>query len=440
MLKKLIISTMATVALAQNVSADDYLLYGTWNIGGHTNIYDIEGFIDTNGTLGTAGDEYVIFNSGRTGYIYRVDVNGDPNMHPDNPNPSLVGDIADRTFTFVSKSAPNALQTGGGADEFYVDDTGIYFGSAELIQRWDFDWTDKNITLSSNSLNTQTLAKNTATHEWWTSTLDRKVYKYDNNTSSWQFQFTYPDLYGSHHDGMEIVNNKLYMSDMTSDKIIVYDLNSTTGIVDNTSNYQIYTYSASPLVEGMGYGPNQHFWMSAGPAYEVGDGNITTECTQTFNYGTQWTMYRSDCDNMKVPGFDDTIMAKMVGDKLQFATADAGAKAWLESLDCNITVLNQLTLNTGDGFWTVGKTDISKTIKSGENRNNFVTLHDGVYSFIGFNVSVDLYDKFGTQPVEAVYYYNGTWETWKPEDGNQVVNAGQGLYVLPNGGFSILVK
>lgn len=439
MLKKLIISTMAIVALAQSVSADDYLLYGTWNIGGHTNIYDIEGFIDTNGTLGTAGDEYVIFNSGSTGYIYRVDVNGDPNMHPDNPNPSLVGNIAPRTFTFVSKSAPNALQSGGGADEFYVDDTGIYFGSGRGIKRWDFNWSNVS-NVVGYGLYSQTLARNKTTGEWWTTTSNRTVYKYDNNTSSWQYQFTYPDLGGDHHDGMEISGPKLYLSDMTSDKIIVYDLNSTGSVENPSTNYHIYSYTASPYVEGMGYGPNQHFWMSAGPAYEVGDGNITTECTQTFNYGTKWTMYRSDCDNMKVPGFDDTIMAKMVGDKLQFATADAGAKAWLEGLDCNITVLNQLTLNTGDGFWTVGKSDINKTISSGENRNKSVTLHDGVYSFIGFNVSVDLYDKFGTKPVEAIYYYDGSWKTWKPEDGNQVVNAGQGLYVLPNGDFSILLK
>ncbi|MCK4440678.1 MAG: hypothetical protein KAU90_01640, partial [Sulfurovaceae bacterium] len=139
-------------------------------------------------------------------------------------------------------------------------------------------------------------------------------------------------------------------------------------------------------------------------------------------------------------GFNDAIMAKMVGDKLQFATADAGAKAWLESLDCNITVLDELTLNTGDGFWTVGKSNISKTISTGKSRNNLVHLQNGVYTFIGFDIPIDLNTKFGTKPVEAVYYYDGNWHTWTLADGSQTVNAGQGLYVLPNSDFSILVK
>lgn len=442
MLKKLIISAVAIVALGQSVSADDYYLYGEWTPGNMVNYFGITGFIDNNGLLGgDKGDEYIFFTAGpggdwsSKGYIYRVEVNGDPNSHPDaNGQP-----VADRIFTYVSE---HQLSNGRGhAGEFYVDDTGIYYGSGDNIKKWNFDWTGETDIISNGMMHSETLAKNSTTGEWWTATRrGRAVYKYNNTTRNWEYQFTYPNLGGSHHDGMEIANNRLYLSDMTSDKIITYDLNST-GSVEDSSDYQIYSYTASPNVEGMGYGPNQHFWMSGGTiAYEIGDGNLTTNCTQTFNYTTNWAMQRSKCDNIKVPGFDDTIMAKMVGDKLQFATADAGAKAWLESLDCNITVLNELTLNTGDGFWTVGKSNINKIISTGESRNNVVNLHDGVYTFIGFNESVDLNAKFGTQPVEAVYYYDGSWKIWTPVDGSQTVNAGQGLYILPNGDFSILVK
>lgn len=440
MLKKLLISIVAIVALGQNLSAtDDYHLYGTWNIGGHTNIYDIEGFIDTNGRLGTPGAEYVIFNSGGTGYIYRVDVTGDPNMHPNNPN--ATGPVAPRTFTFIS-SSPNSLPTSGSIDEFYVDDTGIYFGSGKGIKRWDFNWSNESDVVNSN-LSSQTLARNTTIGEWWTATLDRKVYKYNNSTNSWEYQFTYPSLSGWHHDGIEIVNNRLYLSDMTSDKIITYDLNATTGIVDDTTDYTIGEYHASPDVEGMGYGPNKHFWMSAGQAYEVGEGTgvIIPPCSQTFHFNQKWEMQTSKCNDINVPGFDDTLMLKITdAGQLKWVTADAGTIAWLANL--GFTAESSMTLKSGEGFWTYGKFDgIDKLVGKGKVQDSYVSLEDGTYTFIGFSVATDLNDKFGTQPVEAIYYYSGgSWHTWTPADGSQTVNAGQGLYVLPNGDFSILVK
>ena len=131
----------------------------------------------------------------------------------------------------------------------------------------------------------------------------------------------------------------------------------------------------------------------------------------------------------------------MVNGELVYATADAGAKAWLEGLPCNnITVVNELTLKTGEGFWLVGKSDISKTIATGESRNNYMNFINGVYKFAGFNVPVDLNDKFGTQPVDSIYYYNGGWNTWTPANGSQLVPANQGLYVLPNSDFRLLIK
>jgi len=436
MLKKIVISTVAVVALGQTVVADDYHLYGTWNIDGMSRIYDITGYIDTDGLLGgEKGDEYVIFNNRSKGYIYRVEVNGDPNAHPSvNGQP-----LADRVFTFIS-SSPNSLPSGGGSDEFYVDKNGIYFGSARKIKHWNFDWSNERDEFVNGGFGTETLARNKTTGEWWTTTSRRDVYKYNNATHLWEKQFRYPSLGGRHHDGLEIVSDHLYLSDMTTDKIIVYDLNST-GQVQDTSSYTIYNYDSRGVdVEGMGFGPNQHFWMSAGSAYEVGEGSLSTSCTQTFNYTTNWTMQRSKCDNIKVPGFDDTIMAKMVDGKLVYATADAGAKAWLEGLACNVTVVDELTLKTGEGFWLVGKSDISKTVATGQNRNNFVSFTNGAYRFVGFNVSVDLNAKFGMQPVDSVYYYNGGWNTWTPADGSQIVPANQALYVLADGDFNLLVK
>jgi hypothetical protein len=246
MLKKIAISTVAILALGQTLLADDYYLYGTWNIDNHYNIYDITGYIDKNNRLkGGAESEYVIFNDGGIGYIYKVEVNGDANAHPDvNGQP-----IADRIFTFVS-SSPNTLPSSAGEDEFYVDDTGIYFGSGEQIKYWDFNWSNETNVLTNGNLWTQTLARNISTGEWWTASWGRKVYKYNNSTNQWEYQFTYPSLSGWHHDGMEIVGDKLYLSDMTSDKIIEYELNAT-GQVSDPSSHNIYSYTANPDV---GYG------------------------------------------------------------------------------------------------------------------------------------------------------------------------------------------
>ncbi len=434
MLKKILISAIAVVAFGQSLNADDYHLYGEWTLDGLSSFYDATGYIDTNGTkLGVPEAEYVIFNSRGIGYIYKVDVEGDPNMHPDNP--LATGPVADRNFTFISKS-PFSLPSWGGTGEFYVDDSGIYFGSGNNIKRWDFNWSNETDIITNGNLYSQTLAYNKTKNEWWTTTTSRDVYRYRNN--QWEYQFTHPDLAGGHHDGMEIVDNTLYLSDMTSDKIIAYELDETTGDVIPDSNIT-YSYTANPVVEGMGYGPNNHFWMGGGyELYEVGEGNLTTSCTQTFNYTTNWTMERSKCDNIKIPGFDDTLMVTLHDGKLIFVTGDARTKAWLEEL--GIEVHNEVTLHTGEGVWLIAKSDISKTITTGESRNSYVYFTNGAYKFIGFNIAVDLNDKFGTQPIDSIYYYNGGWNTWTPADGTQTVPANQGLYVLPNGDFSLLIK
>jgi len=428
MLKKLLISTVAIMALSQNINADDYNLYGEWSPDNLYSYYDATGFIDNTGLLGgKKGDQYIFFNSGGTGYIYKVEVNGDPNAYPN---------VADRNFTFISS---HPLPSSGGSDEFYVDTTGIYFGSGKGIKRWDFDWSNETDVLGFG-LYSQTLARNTTTGEWWTATGNRDVYKYNNVTNTWDFQFTYPNLAGSHHDGMEIINNKLYLSDMTSDKIIVYDLNST-GSVEDTSNYTIYDYSANPVVEGMGFGPNQHFWIGGGNTiYEIGDGVLVPSCTQTFHYNERWDMQTSKCDDMTVPGFDDTLIMKITNGQMEFATADLGTIAWLNRL--GFTAKSSLTLKAGEGFWTYGKFDgIEKTINNGKLRNNFVDFKNGVYTFVGFSSAINLNSKFAGKPVEAVYYYvNNKWNTWHPEDGDLTVLGGQGLYVLANGDFSLLVN
>jgi len=437
MLKKILLSTIVATAFVSSVVAvDDYHNYGEWNIDGKYSIYDIAGYVDTKNLLGgEAGDEYVIFNDSKTGYIYKVTVEGDPNAHPDAPNGQP---IAKRTFTLVSQSPTDDLPSWGGAGGFYVDDTGIYFGSAYSgIYRWDMNWTNKTKEVNaSTSIYSETLARNITTGEWWTADRSRQVYKYNNTTHVWDHQFNYPDLGGSHHDGMVIVNDKLYLSDMTTDKIIAYDLNGT-GYVIPDSNVT-YTYTATANVEGMGFGPNQHFWFSAGTAYEVGDGKLVPSCSQTFNYTTTWSMTTSECDEIHVPGIDDAVLVILnpEGD-LTFSTADAGAKAWLEAL--GFTVVEDVVLETGQGFWTFGKSTLSQTINNGKSRNNFISLIKDEYTFLGSKNGGDLNKLFAGKPVTEIRFYDGMkWNLWTT--GSRNIVPGQGLYVLPSEDFQLNMK
>ena len=188
MLKKLLISILAIVALGQSLNAGVYYNYadavgGGWKPDGH-GASDVGGFIDTNGLLGGAdGDEYVFFRENNIGYIYKVQVNGDPNMHPDNSD--AIGSIAPRTFTYINQFPVNQSYATGG--EFYIDNTGIYYGSGKGIKKWDFNLTPQPDVLPY-SFSSDTLARNTTTGDWWTAQSNRKVYKY--NGTSWEYQFT----------------------------------------------------------------------------------------------------------------------------------------------------------------------------------------------------------------------------------------------------------
>ena len=274
-------------------AADDYYMYGDWSLcpSGNQYLTGANGYVDTNGITGWGdpGDEYIFFTCGpsygghHTAYIYKVDTAGDPNMHPSNPD--ATGPIATRTFTLVS-SHYMGYYASGHDNAFYVDDTGIYYGAANNahggvpgwgtvknggIFRWNFDWTGETCVLSTPApAGTQTLARNPSTGDWWVGLGNRQVYKWDG--SSWVYQFTHPNLAGSHHDGMEIIGSSLFISDMTSDKIIQYRLDASGNVIDPPGTpYNTFTYTtpAPRNVEGMGYGPNKHIWISSWNSYTI---------------------------------------------------------------------------------------------------------------------------------------------------------------------------
>ncbi len=272
----------------------DYYVYSSFDPG-HGAICGIDGFIDEAGAIeGIPGAEYIFFTGGPlyegdiTAYVYRVETDGDPETHPDNP--MNTGPIATRTFTFVNS---HFLGTFACAHDnaFYVDETGIYYGPSDnarndvpgwatymggAIWRWDFDWNlEECVVTTAAPGSNQTLARNPETGDWWAGRSNRGMFRFDG--SSWVHQFTAPHLGGSHHDGLEVIGNSLYVSDMTSDAIQQYRLGDDGTVLDPAgSPCRTFFYSHAPAVEGMGHGPNDHIWISSSGAgiSELGGGAL----------------------------------------------------------------------------------------------------------------------------------------------------------------------
>jgi hypothetical protein len=272
---------------------DDYFLYNTFNPGVGP-LCGIDGFVDHEGQIeGLPGAEYLVFTGGAvysgdiTGYIFRVETDGDPQTHPDNPENT--GPVAPRIYTFVSS---HYMGWYGSAHDnaFYVDETGIYYGGSDngygddpgwttfmggAIWRWDFDWNLLECVVTPAAAGGQTLSRNDATGHWWYGTGNRRLYKWDGAT--WEYIFTAPHLGGSHHDGLVVIENSLYVSDMTSDAIQQYRLDDDGNLMDDPYiPFKTFYYTASAHVEGMGFGPNDHIWITGGGAglYEIGGGSL----------------------------------------------------------------------------------------------------------------------------------------------------------------------
>ena len=279
--------------------AEDFYVYGKWNLGapGNDHLTGINGYVDKQGLIeGIPNAEYIFFTGGPSyggdhyAYVYRVETDGDPDMHPHNPDNT--GPIAPRKFTLVS-TVYLGHYASGHDNAFYVDDTGIYYGTSDNteggvsgwgtekgggILHWDFSWNFLGIVVPEpGPPNTQTLARNPETGQWWAGTGSRELYRWDG--TSWVYQFTYFNLGGDHHDGLEIIKRSIFASDMTTDKICQYRLDASGNVIDPpNAPFNIFNYSApADCVEGMGFGPNKHIWIGGWNSfvvYEIGGGNI----------------------------------------------------------------------------------------------------------------------------------------------------------------------
>ncbi len=280
----------AFLPLGSSVFADDYFVYSRFDPQITCGcVVGVGGYVEDIGVPETWGDEiqYVYFLSGTNGYKYRAWVTNhggdddptpdhiDINQHPDHYDPAHIGPIEPRHFEFVS-SANLESYTHGHKHEFHVDSTGIYIGAHQSgIHRWNHDWTYVEQIANPTPVSTESLAYDSGANTWYAGGSERTIYQLaDTNgdgdylDESWQAAFTYPSYGGDHHDGMEYVGSFLFISDMTSDVIGKWKYDVDTG---KWSEDEKYFYSEPAPVEGMGFGPCNHFWIGGfSYFYELG--------------------------------------------------------------------------------------------------------------------------------------------------------------------------
>lgn len=286
MKKKLLTMLMTSVfliAMIQAVTAvsDDYFKYADIAATGNA--------IDGYELNKTAGLLYVDRNGGYCD-IYQVSIpdGSDPDMHP--LNPYSTGTMAPRTFTLIDTYyfRGDTSWSGGHHAEFYVDADHdfIYYGVyTKGIEKWvrNSDGTfgtylgkvtdkDGNPILGNGD---ETLGYDVDNNVWYSCDRNRNVYSFDADVdTAWKFEFKYPSYAGSHHDGMEFANGYLWVSDMTSNYIGQWEKVG----VNNWTELNRFTYSSAHHVEGMGFEPLGHFWVTSGSRlYELGGGELQEE-------------------------------------------------------------------------------------------------------------------------------------------------------------------
>lgn len=234
-----------------------------------------QGYVRGQGVGGYGDMLYV--TSGGYCYVYKVSIpaGADPNDCPlFNGQP-----MAPRTLTLLQKYyfVGDGVSSYQSTNEWYVDDTGIYYGANRGIYKWNRNsdgtfgsYVGKVVT---PSLGAQTLAYDSLNDVWYGGLANRKIYSISTGGASWTYEFTYPTYAGSHHDGMEFVAGHLFISDMTSNWIGQWKKNpdGTWTEVDRFG----YTSTVEDDVEGMGFGPLGHLWATGwNRLYELGGGPL----------------------------------------------------------------------------------------------------------------------------------------------------------------------
>ena len=240
--------------------------------------YDVDGY-----------GEYLYVNNNKALDVYKVtlmDSDGDeklePNQHPDNKDKP--GPIEQRTLKFIKTYTNVTLGQPSVAEIFAAKDK-VYFlrkeGSNDNIYEFIFATGQTNLVIKGNAP-ISCIGYDEIKNQWYGAynSATRVVYNFWPNGGGWAAQFWYPNLAGSHLDGIEVVQDPktktpyIYVSDMTSDFLAQYYLDKTTGQWVQKNIFE-YKETKNQYVEGMGFGAFQHFWATSGSAlYEVGGGDL----------------------------------------------------------------------------------------------------------------------------------------------------------------------
>ncbi len=229
------------------------------------------------------GDKLYVLRTSDEIDIYQVDLldsDGDgkfePNQHPENPD--ALGPMETRSLSFVETIATPAHGL-PNHNELYVLEDRMYFGGSHLVEMIFGGATTTLSTPLAAMVHFANIGYDDVSEIWYAAGAGkRRVFQYDSSDDTWGIAFDYPSLAGSHMDGMEVVPDPtdgtpyVYVSDMTSDFLAQYRLDRQQGWVQEN----VFEYTGNTaLVEGMGFGPLHHFWVTGGPdLYELGGGDL----------------------------------------------------------------------------------------------------------------------------------------------------------------------
>ena len=281
-LVSLLLSSTLSILISKPVQAletGQFFVYSRYDPPGIDDVVGVGGYVEHFG-LPEWGDEvqHLYFLSGSIGYkmrVYVTDGDGDgiidPRQHPDHYLPEFRKPLEPRHFDIVSQSDLGASHDSRSlhTEEFYVDSSGVYLGAwPNGINKWDHDWNYVANIAGPPPERTESMAYDPAGKAWYAGGRFRTIYQLrDTNNDgsyldeSWQAIIYYPSYGGGHHDGLEYVGGYLWITDMTSDVIGKWHYNTTTQTWDELGRF---TYYDEAPVEGMGFGPNDHFWCGGG--------------------------------------------------------------------------------------------------------------------------------------------------------------------------------
>jgi hypothetical protein len=227
--------------------------------------------------------------------VYKVtliDSDGDgklePNQHPDNPADK--GPIEQRVLAFVATyttAAPDNAPMGIAhrGEMLAVSDRIFTLGPKNDGDITEYIFATKTSNVVAHSTAAFPLSQmgfGDQDKTWYGSHEGaRRVYSYCPSHKAWVAEFQYPNLAGSHMDGLEVIvsvqtkTQYVYVSDMTSDFLGQYRRDGQGGWVQE--NLFKYVDPAGANVEGMGFGAFCHLWMTSGNSlYEIGGGDLTS--------------------------------------------------------------------------------------------------------------------------------------------------------------------